>query len=49
MKKVDTKTPTETPDSGSRPAPDDPDLARQKALAEEVMREDREVLKALAK
>ena len=49
MKKLDTKKPTETPDSGSRPAPDDPDLARQKALAEQIMRDDREVLKELAK
>jgi len=49
MRKGDTKKPIETPVAGSRPAPDDPDPARQKVLAEEIMRDDREVLKELAK
>ena len=49
MKKGDTKKPIETPVAGSRPAPDDPDLARQKALADEIMRDDRGALRELAK
>lgn len=49
MKTGDTKKPAETPDAGFRPAPDDPDFARQTALAEEIMYDDRKVLKELAK
>ena len=49
MKKDDSMEPTETSDSGSRPAPNEPELARQKALAQEIMRADREVLRELAK
>ena len=49
VKKGDTNKPTETSNSGSRPAPNDPEFARQKALAEEIMHDDREVLRELAK
>ena len=49
MKKNDTHYPIEAPDDDTRPPPNDPDLARQKALAEEIMRDDSEVLKELAK
>ena len=40
---------TEAPGGGYRLAPYDPDFARQMALADDVMRDDREVLRALAK
>lgn len=40
---------TEAPDGGYRLTPYDPDFARQMDLAEEIMHDDREVLKALAK
>ena len=40
---------TEAPGSGYRLTPYDPDFARQMALADDVMRDDREVLRALAK
>jgi putative addiction module antidote len=40
---------TEAPDGGYRLTPFDPEFARQMELAEEIMREDREILRALAK
>lgn len=40
---------TEAPDGGYRLTPHDPEFARQMDLAEEIMHDDREVLKALAK
>ncbi len=40
---------TEAPDGGYRITPYDPEFARQFALAEEIMHDDREVLRALAK
>ncbi len=40
---------TEAPGGGYRLTPFDPDFERQMALAEEVMHEDRDVLRALAK
>jgi putative addiction module antidote len=40
---------TEAPDGALRITPYDPDFARQMALAETIMHDDREVLKALAK
>lgn len=49
VKKGDTLFLTEAPDGSYRLTPYDPDFARQMALAEEIMHDDREVLKALAK
>ena len=49
MTKDDKGRPTETPGGADRPRPKDSDEARQMALAEEIMDEDREVLRALAK
>ena len=49
VKKGDTLYLTEAPDGAYRLTPYDPDLARQMALAEEIMHDDREVLRALAK
>jgi putative addiction module antidote len=40
---------TEAPDGGYRLTPYSPDFERQMALAETIMREDREVLRALSK
>ena len=40
---------TEAPGGGYCLTPYDPDFARQMALADDVMRDDREVLRALAK
>jgi len=40
---------TEAPDGSYRLTPFDPDFARQMELAEGIMREDREILRALAK
>jgi len=40
---------TEAPDGSYRLSPFDPNFARQMELAEEIMREDREILRALAK
>ena len=40
---------TEAPDGGYRLTPYDPDFARQMDLAEEIMHDDREVLKTLAR
>ncbi len=49
VKKGDVLHLTETPDGGFRLTPYDPDFARQLDLADEIMHEDREVLRALAK
>jgi putative addiction module antidote len=49
VKKGDTVYLTEAPDGSYRLTPYNPDFARQMALAEEIMHEDREVLRALAK
>jgi len=46
--KGDTLFLTESPD-GYRLTPYDPDFARDMELAEEIMREDRDLLRALAK
>ena len=40
---------TEAPGGGYRLTPHDPEFARQMAHAEEIMHDDREVLRALAK
>jgi putative addiction module antidote len=40
---------TEAPGGGYRLTPYNPDFERQMTLAEEIMREDRDVLRALAK
>jgi putative addiction module antidote len=40
---------TESPDGGYRLTPHDPDFARQMALAEDIMHDDRDILHALAK
>jgi putative addiction module antidote len=40
---------TEAPDGSYRLTPYDPEFERQMSLAEEIMHEDREVLRALAK
>jgi putative addiction module antidote len=40
---------TEAPDGGYRISAYDPEFARQMELAEEIMREDRDILRALAK
>ena len=40
---------TEAPDGGFRLTPYDPDFARQMETAEAIMREDREILRVLAK
>ena len=49
VKKGDTLYLTEAPDGGYRLTPYDPEFARQMAIAEEIMHDDREVLRALAK
>jgi putative addiction module antidote len=49
VKKGDTLFLTEAPDGGYRLTPFDPDFERQMALAEDIMHEDRDVLRALAK
>ncbi len=49
VKKGDLVYLTEAPDSGYRLTPYDPNFERQMALAEAVMHEDRDVLRALAK
>ena len=49
VKKGDTLFLTEAPDGGYRLTPYDPEFARQMGLAEEIMPDDREVLRALAK
>ena len=49
VKKGDTLYLTDAPDGGYRLTPYNPEFARQMALAEEVMHDDREILRALAK
>jgi len=49
VKKGDTLFLTEAPDGGYRLTPFDPDFERQMVLAESVMHEDRDVLRALSK
>ena len=49
VKKGDSLYLTEMSDGGFRLTPYDPEFARQLALAEEIMHEDREVQRALAK
>jgi putative addiction module antidote len=49
VQKGDTLYLTETPDGGYRLTPYDPDFQRQMTLAEDIMREDREILRQLAK
>ncbi|MEC5218674.1 putative addiction module antidote [Actimicrobium sp. GrIS 1.19] len=48
VKKGDTLYLTEAPDGALRITPYDPDFARQMALAESVMHDDREILRVLA-
>lgn len=49
VQKGDTVFLTEAPDGGYRLTPYNPDFERQMLLAEEIMHDDREVLRALAK
>ena len=49
VQKGDTLYLTEAPDGGYRLTPYNPEFVRQMALAEEIMHDDREVLRALAK
>jgi putative addiction module antidote len=49
VKKGDIVYLTEAPDGGYRLTPYNPDFERQMSLAEEIMHEDRNVLRALAK
>jgi len=49
VQKGDTLYLTESADGGYRLTPYDPDFARQMALADEIMHDDREILRALAK
>lgn len=49
VKKGDTLYLTEAADGGYRLTPYNPDFSRQMSLAEDIMHEDREVLRALAK
>jgi putative addiction module antidote len=49
VRKGDTVYLTEAPDGGYRLTPYDPEFARQMSLAEEIMHEDRDILRALAK
>lgn len=49
VRKGDTLYLTECPDGGFRLTPYNPEFARQMTLAEEIMHEDREVLRQLAK
>ncbi|MGZ3304671.1 MAG: AbrB/MazE/SpoVT family DNA-binding domain-containing protein [Asticcacaulis sp.] len=49
IKKGDTLYLTETPDGGYRLTPYDPEFERQMSLAEDIMHEDREILRQLAK
>jgi putative addiction module antidote len=49
VKKGDTLYLTESPDGGFRLTPYDPEFERQMSLAEDIMHEDREVLRQLAK
>lgn len=49
VQKGDTLYLTEAPDGALRITPYNPDFARQMALAEQIMHDDREILRALAK
>jgi putative addiction module antidote len=49
VKKGDTLYLTESPGGGFRLTPYDPDFDRQMKLAEDIMHDDREILRALAK
>lgn len=49
VQKGDTLFLTEAPDGGMRITPYNPDFERQMSLAEQIMREDREILRVLAK
>ena len=49
VKKGDTLYLTETPDGGYRLTPYNPEFERQMSLAEDIMHEDREILRQLAK
>ncbi len=49
IKKGDTVYLTETPDGGYRLTPYNPDFERQMMQAEEIMHDDREILRALSK
>jgi putative addiction module antidote len=49
VSKGDTVFLTEAPDGGYRLTPYNPDFERQMTLAEELLREDRDILRALAK
>ncbi len=49
VQKGDTLYLTEAPDGGYRLTAYDPDFERQMLLAEDIMREDRDVLRTLAK
>lgn len=49
VKKGDTVYLTEAPEGGYRITPYDPDFERQMKLAEEIMHDDRDILRALAK
>ena len=48
VKKGDTLYLTEAPDGALRITPYDPEFARQMALAESIMHDDREILRILA-
>ena len=47
-KKRDMREPAKVPKGGPPTIPDEPESVRQKALAEEIMRDDSEVLRKLA-
>jgi len=49
IKKGDTAFLTEAPGGGYRLTPYNPDFERQKTLAEDIMHDDREILRALSK
>ncbi len=49
VKKGDTIYLTEAPDGGYRITPYNPDFERQMTLAEEIMHDDRDILRALSK
>ena len=49
VQKGDTLYLTDAPGGGYRLSPYNPDFARQMSVAEEIMHDDREVLRALAK
>ncbi len=49
VRKGDTLYLTEAPDGGFRITPYNPEFARQIELAEDILRDDRDILRALAK